>query len=300
MRVALLTAALSALALLTATGTAGGQSEDTTVRVTKAGARFAHALRTGEPRHKVKLAMQVEPRSLPEQHDAEQHDLRVTLDGSELCAAPPASEGYRGSGSRRWRWRGAAAGGRVAVKADGRSGVVKIKITRAQLTHLRDSEAQNLPLVVEMGGAVLETEISLWVRDGRVRRWRGLLHAGGGGPGPVPGPDPDPDPGTDPPPGGDAPTGAELEAAIRADFATRGVQFFVTGSFYPAGGFDGRNKLCPHGKPAERVWLSSSSGNRTDPVSVAAYFCRDSRRYWANYTGGYAGANLWVGPFDLP
>ena len=290
---------IALLVLAGLAGTALGQSTGDGIEVVTVKAKFAESARSGRSKHRLKLTLRVSPRQMPFQHEGAQHRLRVTLDDTALCDVAPGSDGYRVRKNGRWKYRGDVAGGHVRLSGDGRSGTLKLRITGANLPQLRDSPASDLALAVELAGTDQHEVVSFRVIDGRVRRWRGLVFAypppdpgGGPGPGPFPGPPPDPRP---------APTGDALKQAILADMQRRGVSFDAGGPRVPAGGFDAINKRCPDGRLAEAVVVSNPpSPGSTDRMFDTAYFCRDSRRYWLNRTGGIAAFNLWLGPYDLP
>jgi len=286
---------VTGIALLVLSGlasTAEAQAVDPTLQVVQAKARFAHARRTGAARHKLKLTLQVSPRHLTDLHSGEQHALRVTLDGTDLCRAAPGADGYRTRKGGRWRYNGEIAGGRVRLSASSRSGKVKVKVTRAGLTALRYSPAVELAVSLELAGSVLATTASFRVDDRGMRRWMGLAY---GFP-PGTGTDPDPDPGP-----GDPPlSGAKLRAALLADLQRRGEPYFLIGTRYPGGGFNRVTLRCPSGMLAEVVPLSVPLPGSVDMFSDTAYVCRDRGQYWAHRTGGYAGVSLWLGPYDLP
>jgi len=290
---------IALLVLCGLTGYAPGQALEGTVRVRQGKARFAHSKRSGEARHALKLSLLVSPKYLPDFHVPEEHVLRATLGGTTLLDVAPGADGYRQGKGGRWRYRGEIAGGRVTLRANGLTGKVKLKISGADLPGLHASNATDLPLTLELTGALLETTASFAVKDSRVRRWRGLafefIPGTGGGPGT------DPDPGTDPGPGDPPLSGAALKNAILADLQARGVSFFQNGTREPAGGFNRQTLRCPSGALAEVVGLSAPPPpGGADYFSDTAYVCRDSGQYWAHRTGGFAGVSLWVGPYPLP
>jgi hypothetical protein len=292
-----LTRLRTGIALLVLGGLAGiasGQSAGETLEVVRVKARFAQTGRTAESRHMLKLTLRVTPRQAPYQHVGEQHPLRVTLDGVDLCNAAAGAAGYQVRKNGRWKYRGDVAGGRVRLSGDGRSGKVRLKVSGAHLPDLKDSPATDLELSLELANTLFETTASFRVLDRRVRRWNGLVYAYPPRPGPDPGPGPGPGPNPDP-----APTGEALKAAILADMQRRGVSY-MSGSWSPAGGFDAMTKRCPSGALAEVVILAAPPPGTVDGMTDAAYFCRDRRQYWAHRTGGFAGFNLWIGPFTLP
>jgi hypothetical protein len=290
LRTGIATLVLSALAV-----TAPGQSGVGTLEVTGARARFARSSRTGASRHMLKLTLRVSPRSLIDAHVAADHALRVAVDGTALCDAESAAGGLRTRKRGRWIYRGVVAGGHVRIKADGRSGKVKVKVTRAALPALEASPAVDLPVTLELAGGVVETDASFWVDDRRVRRWRGLSYGFPPGPGPGPGTDPDPDPDPDLPH-----TGVITREMLLADMKRRGVESFMSGSREPSGGFDRQTLRCPSGQLAEVIVLAAPLPGSVDMFSDTAYVCRHSGKYWAHRSGGFAGFYLWIGPFDLP
>lgn len=275
-------------------GLAAAQSSGDDLDVLTAKARFATAHRSGTSKHRIKLSMRVTPRQLPYQHDGEQHGLAVVLDGVTLCDAASGADGYRVRKNGRWSYRGDIAGGRVRMTGDGRSGKVKLEVSGAHLPELRDGDAEDLLLELQLAGTQHERSVSFFVVDGRVRRWAGIRVRF-----PPPDPDPDPGPGPGPGPGDPPPTGAALKAAIVADMERRGVAY-TSGSGTPAGGFDAQTLRCPSGQLAEVVQLAVPLPGSADMFTDTAYFCRGSRQYWAHREGGFAGFNLWIGPFTLP
>lgn len=298
MRHTRLRAGIALLALCGLASAVAAQDPGETLEILACKAKFAQSLRKGTSRHALKLTLRVGPRQLPYSHDPDQHALRVELDGVVLCDAPPGADGYRVNKRGRWRYRGEIAGGRVKVSGDGGSGRVKLKVSRAHLPDLRDSSAVDLDLSLALANTEVGTTASFHVLDFGVRRWRGLIVRfpptpdPGPGPGPQPGPPPDPR---------EAPTGAALKAAILADMQRRGVQFVPGGPLTgPAGGFDPVTLRCPSGNLAEVVVLAAPLPGSADMFSDTAYFCRDSRRYWLNRRGGFAGFNIWLGPYTLP
>ena len=270
------------------------QSTGESLEIVSAKAHFATSRRTGVSKHRIKLTMRVAPRQLPYQHVGEQHALRVALDGVALCDAAPGADGYRVRKNGRWKYRGTVAGGRVRVSGDGRSGKVKLRASGAHFPDLRDGNADRLLLELLLAETMFESDVSFFVTDGRGRRWTGLRMSF---PNPNPGPDPGPGPG--PAPGDPPPTGAALKAAIIADLQRRSVSY-MSGTWVPAGGFDAQTKRCPSGALAEVVILAAPAPGTVDGITDAAYFCRDSRQYWAHRVGGVAGFYLWIGPFKLP
>jgi len=174
------------------TAGAAGQAVEGTVSVLQGRARFAHAKRSGDPRHTVRLTLLVGPRSLPDFHVPEQQPLRVTVGGTLLLDADPGADGYHRSKGGRWRYRGVLAGSHVALSANPLTGRIKVKVARGAFTALEASDAVDLPVTLKMAGTSLETTASFAVRSGHVRRWTGLAREIVPGPGPGPGPDPDP------------------------------------------------------------------------------------------------------------
>jgi hypothetical protein len=286
---------LALVVVLGLAGLADAQSTGEGLEVVKVKARFATARKSGDSRHQVKLTLRVAPRQLPYEHDGAVHDLRLTLDGIDLCDAAAGTDGYRVRKNGRWKYRGEIAGGRVRASGDGRSGRVKVKVSGAHLPDLHESDAHELLLELLIANTSFESTNSFFVVERRVRRWAGIrMSFPPPDPGPDPGPGPNPDPNPDP-----APTGEALKQAIIADMQRHGVGY-MSGSMTPAGGFNAATGRCPSGELAEIVRLAVPLPGSADMFSDTAYFCRSSRRYWANRQGGFAGFNLWIGPFTLP
>jgi len=177
---------------------ADGQEVDGSVRVMAGKARFAHAARTGDARHSLQLKLMMGPSWLADIHDPAHHALRAVLGESVLFDVLPGADGDRSGKQGRWRYRGEHNGGRVKISANGFNGKLKIKLSRASLLDLRASDAQDLPLTLEMAGTEVDATASFVVKDARVRRWKGLASDFVPGPGPGPGPNPDPDPNGNP------------------------------------------------------------------------------------------------------
>ncbi len=190
-------AGIALLALGSLTTSAAAQAIEGSLHVRQGKARFAHQAKTGEARHRLSLQLVVGPTWLPDLHNPAQHTLRAVLDETVLFDVAPGAQGYRSGKNGRWRYRGNVGSGRVKVSANPLSGRFKIKLSRATLPNLRDSNAKDLRLTLEMGGMEVDTTASFTINDGGTRSWKRLARefvpGGGGGAGggdPAPTPDP--------------------------------------------------------------------------------------------------------------
>jgi hypothetical protein len=185
------------------------------VTVTNGKARFAYQKRDATPRHTLTLTLRVGPKHLADFHDPTVHALTAVLGDTVLFDVPAGSDGYKLAKHARWRYRGEAAGGKVKVSANGMTGKVKIKLTRAALGDLRNTDPRDLPFTLDMTGAHMETEASFRLKGGRTRLWKGLTDDFVPLPGPAPGPSPDPKPGPD---GGGSVTFTKLATGLDSQY----------------------------------------------------------------------------------
>ncbi len=91
----------------------------------------------------------------------------------------------------------------------------------------------------------------------------------------------------------------EVDAWIVDQTLALNNRWFLDGTEQPLDGFDPVELRCPDGDLAGVVPVRISSPDVADGDNVIAYVCVETCRFWANLTGGIAGSNLWLGPFDI-
>ncbi len=94
--------------------------------------------------------------------------------------------------------------------------------------------------------------------------------------------------------------GAPLAEVIRADFEARDIDIFGDGTDEPVGGLDAETLRCANGDLALSVPAYPPGPVHPDQDFSDVFVCSATSQYWVHRTGGFAGVDLWVGPFPVP